>query len=238
MDSPARPSPRPRRSGVQRLVLALGLFVSTSVLAAACAAGWGYWKLSHIDRVNVNLIEAGVGEPENYLIVGSDSRKQGDPVDPSAQGSVLGQRSDTIMVLRIDPQSGVAAMLSLPRDLWVPIAGRGGQSQRINVAYSMGKQTLVDTIQHNFGIRINHYLEIDFHGFQGLVNAIGGVPMWFDKAYRDLNSGLQIDHPGCVKLDGYSALAFVTSAASRGSRRSSAGSSTTRCLAGSTIRSS
>ena len=99
-------------------------------------------------------------------------------------------------------------MLSLPRDLWVPIAGKG-EHQRINVAYSMGKQTLVDTIQQTFGIRINHYLEIDFHGFQSLVDAIGGVPMWFDRAYRDLNSGPRVDRAGCVKLDGYSALAFA-----------------------------
>ncbi len=181
------------------------------MFAAAAAAGWGYWKLSNIDRVNVDLAAVASGEPENYLIVGSDSREKGDPVDPSAeaQGTLLGQRSDTIMVLRIDPRTKDAAMLSLPRDLWVPIAGKGGKRQRINVAYSLGKQTLVDTIQQTFGIRVNHYLEVDFHGFQGLVDAIGGVPMWFDRAYRDRNSGLQIDHPGCVKLNGYSALAFA-----------------------------
>ena len=101
-------------------------------------------------------------------------------------------------------------MLSLPRDLWVPIAGKGGgQSQRINTAYSLGKQTLVDTITRDFGIPINHYLEIDFRGFQGLVRAIGGVPMWFDRAYRDANSGLMVDHPGCTVLDGRNALAFA-----------------------------
>ncbi len=206
----ARPS-RPRRSGVQRAVLTVGVLVPTCLLLAAAAAGWGYWELSHIDRVNVRLSSVAAGEPQNYLIVGSDSRAKGDPVDPSAKdrGATLGQRSDTIMVLRVDPQSGDAAMLSLPRDLWVPIAGRGGRSQRINTAYSRGKQTLVDTIEQDFGIRINHYLEIDFHGFQGLVSAMGGVPMWFDRAYRDRNSGLKVDHPGCVTLDGYSALAFA-----------------------------
>ena len=212
MVAPQARASRPKRTGVQRLVLAVGVFVSTCLLAMAAAAGWGYWKLSHIDRVNVDLSAAASGAPQNYLIVGSDSRKQGDPVDPGAlaQGSRLGQRSDTIMVLRIDPKHEDAAMLSLPRDLWVPIAGKG-EHQRINVAYSMGKQTLVDTIQQTFGIRINHYLEIDFHGFQSLVDAIGGVPMWFDRAYRDLNSGLRVDRAGCVKLDGYSALAFARS---------------------------
>ena len=212
MVAPDGPASRRRRSGSQRVVLAVGVFVSTCLFAAAAAAGWGYWKLSHIDRVNVDLSAAIDGAPQNYLIVGSDSRADGDPVDPGAlaQGSRLGQRSDTIMVLRIDPRAEDAAMLSLPRDLWVPIAGKN-RSQRINVAYSLGKQTLVDTIQQTFDIRINHYLEIDFRGFQGLVNAIGGVPMWFDRAYRDLNSGLRIDRPGCIKLDGFGALALARS---------------------------
>ena len=206
----------PRRAGArtwpQRLIIAVGAFVSGCLLIGATGLGWGFWQLSHIGRVNVHLPAAAAGAPQNYLVVGSDSRAGGDPVDPGARGQAasMGQRSDTIMVLRIDPRAEQATMLSLPRDLWVPIAGKGGgQSQRINTAYSLGKQTLVDTITQDFGIPINHYLEIDFRGFQGLVRAIGGVPMWFDRAYRDANSGLMVDHPGCTVLDGRNALAFA-----------------------------
>lgn len=212
MDLAAPPPVRPWRSWPQRLVIAVGIVVSASLLLGASAIGWGYWKLSHITRVNVELPPAATGAPQNYLIVGSDSRASGDPNDPGALGraDAMGQRSDTIMVLRVDPADQAASLLSLPRDLWVPIAGRPGH-ERINAAYSMGKQVLVDTIQQDFGIAINHYVEMDFRGFQGLVGAIDGVPMWFDQPMRDRNSGLLVNNAGCTKLDGPSALAFARS---------------------------
>ena len=72
---------------------------------------------------------------DNYLLVGSDSRAQGDP--NTGDGSAdIGQRSDTIMVLRYDKASGDASLLSIPRDLWVDIPGRG--NQRVNAAYNDG----------------------------------------------------------------------------------------------------
>jgi len=205
------PAPRARRSGLQRGIIALGAVVSVSMLVSATALGWGYWKLSHVDRVSVDLPAAATGAPQNYLIVGSDSRASGDPNDPGAQGreASSSERSDTIMVLRVDPSRSEAAMLSLPRDLWVPIAGRSGRRQRINTAYSTSKQTLVDTIQQDFGIPVHHYVEMDFRGFQGLVQAIDGVPMWFDEPMRDRQSGLSVQDAGCTLLDGPGALAFA-----------------------------
>ena len=97
------------------------------------------------------------------------------------------------MIMRVDPTNDSVNLLSLPRDLWVPIADTG-ESQRINTAYSAddGPQRLIDTIQQDFGIPINHYLEVDFAGFKGVVDAIGGVPMYFDSPMRDDNSGLNI----------------------------------------------
>ncbi|MCU1354128.1 MAG: transcriptional attenuator, LytR family [Acidimicrobiales bacterium] len=198
-----------RRTWAQRLVLVVGALLSVALLASAAGLGWGFWKFNQIDRANVTLAAATTGGPRNYLLVGSDSRAQGDPVDPTAKGgAALGQRSDTIMVLRIDPRLQAAVMLSLPRDLWVPIAGTG-EHQRINAAYGRGKQVLIDTIQQYFGIPINHYVEVDFKGFQDVVTAVGGVPMYFDRAMRDGNSGLNVQQPGCVTLDGYNALAFA-----------------------------
>ncbi|MCU1452380.1 MAG: cell envelope-related transcriptional attenuator [Acidimicrobiales bacterium] len=209
MASERLPRPTPRRSWAQRLVLAVGALLSVVLVVAAAGLGWGYWQFNNISRANVALSDVASGGPQNYLLVGSDSRAGGDPIDPSAKGGpALGQRSDTIMVLRIDPKQQAAVMLSLPRDLWVPIAGTGNQ-QRINAAYGLGKQVLVDTIEQDFGIPINHYVEIDFSGFQQVVQAVGGVPIWFDRAMRDSNSGLDIQHPGCVTLDGYQALAFA-----------------------------
>ena len=153
--------------------------------------------------------EAAPGEPENYLIVGSDSRENIDPDDPSfgdvLPGVVGGQRSDTIMVARIDPADTQVHIVSFPRDLFLELST--GETTRINAAYGQGRQVLIDTIQQNFGIAINHYVEIDFTGFQRLVDAIGGVPVYLDAAYRDERSSLVAPiGPGCVTLDGTTAL--------------------------------
>ena len=180
------------------------------------AAGVAYVgsKIGQVDTYDIDLSDVASGAAENYLIVGSDSRDAVSAQDPNADvllgGSPGGRRSDTILVARIDPAKEQAIMLSLPRDLWVPIAG-GERSQRINVAYGMGKQVLVDTVQQYLGLPINHYIEVDFRGFQSLVDAIGGVPMYFDRAFRDARSGLDVLHPGCTTLDGSAALAFARS---------------------------
>jgi LCP family protein required for cell wall assembly len=207
---------RLRRTWPQRLVIALGIFLVAMLVMTATGVGYVYWKtgkLPHI--VGLPVTEAAPGEPANYLVVGSDSRDVVDQNDPNADAffgeeGYEGKRSDTIMVARIDPETNQAALLSFPRDLWVPISGTG-ENQRINTAYGLGRDVLINTIQDTFGITINHYIEVDFRGFQGLVSAIDGVPMYFDSAFRDRNSGLNIPAPGCVTLDGTQALAFARS---------------------------
>lgn len=100
--------------------------------------------------------------------------------------------------------------MSFPRDLWLPLAT--GDTQRINAAYGQGRQVLIDTIQQNFGITINHYVEVDFTGFRRMVDAIGGVPVYLDARYRDEQANLREPiGPGCVTLDGETALAFSRS---------------------------
>lgn len=207
---------RLRRTWPQRLVISTGIFLVAMLVMTATGVGYVYWKtgkLPHI--VGLPVTEAAPGEPANYLVVGSDSRDVVDESDPNAgaffgEEGYEGKRSDTIMVARVDPKTNQAALLSFPRDLWVPIAGTG-QNQRINSAYGLGRDVLINTIQDTFGITINHYIEVDFRGFQGLVSAIDGVPMYFDSAFRDRNSGLNIPAPGCVTLDGTQALAFARS---------------------------
>ena len=121
-----------------------------------------------------------------------------------------GQRSDTIMIARVDPDEEKVDMVSLPRDLWVPIAGTGA-NERINTAYSEGRQALIDTIEGDFDIAIHHYIEVDFAGFKGLVESIDGVPMYFDTAMRDQHSGLFVAGEGCLTLDGGQALSLARS---------------------------
>jgi polyisoprenyl-teichoic acid--peptidoglycan teichoic acid transferase len=207
LDPPLRP--RPRRSWRQRVVLTVLSSVVIVCLAGASVGGYVLVKYNSIDRVGLDLDAAAKGEPKNFLIVGSDSREKAG-ADEAA--SVSGKRSDTIMVLRVDPESERVALLSFPRDLIVTIADTGERA-RINSAYSRenGEQVLSDTLRQNYGISINHYVEIDFQGFEQLVDAIGGVSVWFPAVVRDVASGLYNEQLGCVKLDGNAALDFARS---------------------------
>jgi LCP family protein required for cell wall assembly len=152
--------------------------------------------------------------PENFLVVGSDSRGCIDPSSPYAgafvNGPSDGQRSDTIMVIRVDPRSSRAAIVSFPRDLWVRIDG-AGYSTKINAAYSGDDPNrLIRTIKLNFGIPVDHYVDIDFCAFKDLVDAIGGVRVPFAFPARDSYTGLDVP-AGCVAFDGEAALAYARS---------------------------
>ncbi len=183
-------------------------------------AGSGYlylrYQLGRIAKLNIpGLASDDTSSVMNVLLVGSDSRAdvQGDLVDATGKGQAgtAGQRSDTMMVLHIDPTQQKATILSIPRDLYVPIAGTAGKD-KINAAYSLGgAPKLVETIQQDLGIEINHYAEVDFSGFERIVNTIGGVKVYVDAPARDSNSGLDIPVAGCSQLDGFQALAFVRS---------------------------
>lgn len=195
-----------------------GAAASFLLLMSGSALAYLNLEFGKIKRFDLAIdVPPAEGEPRNYLLVGSDSRGGLDPDDPFEQqffdeagraGTEGVQRTDTIMILRVDPEQEAAYLLSLPRDLWVPISDTGSRS-RINVAFSRGREVLVDTIRENFGIPIHHYVEIDFVGFFGLVDAIGGVPMYFSEPVRDDYSQLHVEEPGCVVLDGPQALAFA-----------------------------
>lgn len=144
---------------------------------------------------------------ENYLLVGSDSRAGGDP--NTGNSEVSGSRSDTIMVLRIDQHDGTAALLSIPRDLYVDVPG--GHTGRINGAFNDGAAALVQTVKDALQLPVHHYVEIDFVGFKALVDALDGVQICFGLPTRDINTGLDIPQPGCYLLDGTMALAYARS---------------------------
>ena len=114
------------------------------------------------------------------------------------------------MILRLDPGTERASLLSLPRDLWVPLASGG--NQRLNSAIqSGGPGELIDTIEGYLGIPVHHYIQVDFAGFQELVDVIGGVDVYFADPARDSRSLLSIEEAGCVTLDGQQALSYVRS---------------------------
>lgn len=112
------------------------------------------------------------------------------------------------MVARVDP-SGAVELLSVPRDTVVDIEGHG--SNRINAAYAFGGAPLmVRTVRESLGLPIHHYVEINFVGFQALVDELGGVTLDFEHPARDLKSGLDVP-AGTVTLAGVDALAYARS---------------------------
>ncbi|MDQ3469828.1 MAG: LCP family protein [Actinomycetota bacterium] len=189
--------------------VAVGAAGSFGVLTSAEEQSAQVQRVEGLDDV----LAANDGPAENYLLVGSDSRENVDPNDPNAAvyGSpddVVGRRSDTIMVLRRE-KSGGASMVSLPRDLWVEIAGTD-ESAKINSAYNGGPDRLAATVTQALDIPIHHYVEIDFVGFTRMVDEVGGVDICFDYPTRDANSGLDVQ-PGCQRLNGVQSLAYARS---------------------------
>ena len=154
---------------------------------------------------------------KNFLITGADNGACVDPDSPyapafgDAESGRVGERSDTIMIFRVDPAAGRVAVLSFPRDLYVTIAGSGNKS-RINSAYRRDEpQRLIDTIYENFGVVADHFIQVDFCTFKTLVDAVGGVTVPFEYPARDPNTGLNVPTAGCFTLDGDHALAYVRS---------------------------
>jgi LCP family protein required for cell wall assembly len=177
------------------------------VLFLALVAGVLWWAKSTYDKIEridlSEVLDPVSGDSTNYLLVGSDSRAE---LDPEGNSGVTGTRSDTIIVLRTTPEG--TEMMSIPRDLWVEIADTG-EMGRINGAYNRGPANLVRTVQNNLDIPVNHYVEIGFDSFVGLVDAVGGVTIDFPNPAFDRESGLYVEQAGPVQLDGAQALAYA-----------------------------
>jgi LCP family protein required for cell wall assembly len=194
------------------------------VLAAIGAGGifvYVNYRFDQIKKVHAKHLvaaPAAPGKPFNLLLVGSDSRSF---VSNSTQENAFGdeanaggQRSDVTMVARFDPAAKTVTVLSIPRDLWVDIPGNdSGISgmNRINAAYDGGPDLLIQTIEQDLGIPINHYMAVNFPGFSGMVNALGGVTMSFPTPVKDQFTGLNVSALGCQVVNGTTALELVRS---------------------------
>ena len=173
------------------------------------------WKVDQIPRVKVKTAEnTDPGQPANFLLIGSDTRAfVQTPGEEAAYGSEGGQRSDTLMVVHVDPESQTGFLVSFPRDLVVDVPGLG--QSKINAAFNSGPQRVIDTLQQNFNIPIQHYIEVDFESFEGIVDAMGGVPVYIGAPSRDAKSGFEFIpfnfKPACYTLNGNQALTYVRS---------------------------
>jgi polyisoprenyl-teichoic acid--peptidoglycan teichoic acid transferase len=218
-------------------VLGANVGVIGACLAAAVGLQYAYDRLGDVQRVTLapDVLAPPAtqdtpgttvpGEPvppppaANFLVVGTDNRSCIDPDSPWAPAYLTGyegtdsQLTDTIMVIRVDAAGDSSSILSLPRDLWVPLAGTNRKS-KINAAYSAGPERLIRTINDTFGIPINHFVEVDFCAFRNAVDAVGGVSVPFEVPARDTHTGLGVVvpiAPGCHKMGGDEALAYARS---------------------------
>jgi LCP family protein required for cell wall assembly len=197
----------------RRRRLLVSLTVALALIMVVGSMGYARWRFGQIASVEVpGLHAAGNGEPFNILVVGSDTRSGAN----SRYGNVAGQRNDVTMVVRVDPGRRTVSMVSIPRDLLVPIA-ETGRTDKINAAFTGGPSRVAKTIEQDFGIPIHHYVLIDFNGFKRIVDALGGIKVSFPYPSRDMDdhgrnmSGLSIRRAGCQLLNGTQALALARS---------------------------
>jgi polyisoprenyl-teichoic acid--peptidoglycan teichoic acid transferase len=211
---------RLRRAWRHRPVQVVVVLLAVTLVAGTATVGRFVYRYNQVDREKVEGLEASESsEPQNFLLVGSDSRAFVEGGDEEAafgtEAEVGAPHADTILLVRTFPDTDRVAMVSFPRDLYLPIAGTGGED-RINAAVQGGADRLVATIAENFGIPVHRFAQIDFQGFQGLVDAIDGVTIPFPAPVRDFDrekgsnpTGLDVPNPGCVRLNGGQALAYV-----------------------------
>jgi len=198
--TPPLPSTGPGRSCASRL---LGLALSLMLVLGGCGlAGYGFFRWA-------------ANQPRsNILVLGLDRRP--------GQGEVV--RSDTMILVTVYPAGPRVALLSIPRDLYVEIPGYG--SSRINAAHSWGEGAAegggpplaMQTVSHNFGVAVDHYLRLDFNGFRAIIDSVGGIDVVVeetivDNAYPTEDYGtMRIEIPaGPQHMDGETALRYARS---------------------------
>jgi polyisoprenyl-teichoic acid--peptidoglycan teichoic acid transferase len=199
------------RSAIWKRLLLGALLV---VLASASATGVAAFheidkvvsafKHGHTIELPNELAQAENGKPQTILLIGADQRA------PGAADYHAGARSDTMMLVRLDPSKRATALMSLPRDLKVRIPGRG--TAKLNEAYADGGVKLtVKTIKLLTGLRINHVVNIDFRGFRKAINALHCVYVDVDRRYYNQSGAYaKIDlQPGYQEICGETALDYV-----------------------------
>ncbi|MEJ2869618.1 LCP family protein [Actinomycetospora sp. OC33-EN08] len=206
--NPRPPRPVRRARWGRRIAAILGVLLLLVV-------GFGVYLDTQMTRTEALSSYSGrpaSGSGTNWLLVGSDSRAGLSTAQERqlSTGEADGNRTDTMMLVHIGSFGGQTSIVSLPRDSLVEV---DGTTARLNSAYSSGgPQLLTRTVEQSTGLRIDHYAEIGFEGFAGMVDAVGGVEMCLDEALDDPKAGIDLP-AGCQELTGPNALGFVRSRA-------------------------
>ena len=180
----------------------------------------GFHAASSLDKIQASANVAITDTTgTNWLLVGSDSREgltKAERRELHTGQDEGSQRTDTLMIIHID-NSGKPTLVSLPRDSYVTIPAHIAQDgssiedrkNKINTAYGQGgAPLLLETVERNTGLHIDHYMEVGFKGIRDITDAVGGVNMCIPADVTDKNSGLNL-LAGCQELDGKNALAYV-----------------------------
>ncbi|MER7413170.1 MULTISPECIES: LCP family protein [Streptomyces] len=212
---------RPRPNWGRRIKVGLIVLVAVVLVWSVATYFWADSKLRR--EVDLGIVEDRPegGDGTNYLIVGSDSREgmsDQEKKDLHTGGPTDEGRTDSIMILHVGSNGNT--MVSLPRDSDVEVpsftgseSGKHyaatGKRTKINATYAMdGPELLVRTVEHNTGLKIDHYAEIGFGGFAKIVDAVGGVELDIPQDIKDEKSGADLKK-GKQTLNGAEALAFV-----------------------------
>ncbi len=184
------------------------LLVVLAVVAYPVALGVVAWK--GLGRVDALPADTTATPGRTYLVVGSDSRKGLTAAQAkklrTGRGDV-GQRTDTIMLLHVPAGGGPTVLMSIPRDSYVSIPGRG--KNKINAAYAFGgPKLLARTIEQLSGVQIDDYVQIGFGGFASMVDAVGGVQICPKRNMNDKDAGINLKK-GCQQANGPTALGYA-----------------------------
>jgi LCP family protein required for cell wall assembly len=204
----AQRRPKRRPNWWRRSLIAVGVVI---VLVVGGVAADYFYLGSLVHHVGVNSTQTSSAASENILLVGSTTRcglKQQNVAYGLCSQGVTGVNSDIDMILHLDPASRTVSLLSIPRDTFVPNARIIG-ANKIDAALYEGPSQLITAIEEDFGIPINNYVELNFDTFANVVNALGGVKMYFPVPIYDADSDLNIERTGCYDLNGFHALQLV-----------------------------
>lgn len=209
---PSPPTPPRRRLRARRVLIGFLIVANIGVFGALGAV----WLAARKVTASVSVIPAAsldltreptLSEPRTFLLIGSDSRANVEGLSGDF-GNFEGERADVVILLQVLPGEGRLQLLSLPRDLKIDWQGA---TKKINATFAIGGPAgIIETVRNETGLPVHHFIQVDFAGFAGIVDAVGGIRMTFPFPARDTKSGFEVA-AGTRLLDGETALALARS---------------------------